>query len=294
MIKAQARLHFPAYAVDVDLDSAFDLSWPVAFGHEDPSAFSLPKAKSQPVRVGSFVGDTSLGGSVNCHTLEITPHGNGTHTEGIGHILGSHDSVLPTLNGAFVPATVLSVCTETLAISGESYAGNGQDTDRVVTASALKSALRNRQAAGQNSPGESMTAQGLPALVVRTKDEKLDKTRPRFSGENPPYFSQEAMETIVAWNVQHLLTDLPSVDREDCGGHTPNHRVYWGITDQPHVDCDAARKLTTITEMINPLFSSLSDGQYLLQIHVSPLVSDAILSRPFLFPILPCSPASGS
>jgi arylformamidase len=285
----KAQMHLYGVNVEVAMDAPYDLSWPISFQEETASAFSLPTAKTQPVRLGGFVGDTKLGGSVNCHTIEVTAHGNGTHTEGIGHILDTHDSVLPQLNGTFILATVLTVPAGHFSDSEDSYAGQSHKTDRLVEASALQRAYDSLPHTLPRPSKDSSEIGTMDALVVRALQDDIETRGPRFSGQNPPYFSREAMETVVHWGVQHLLTNLPSVDREDCGGHTPNHRSYWGVSDDGGLEGQSLRRQATITEMINPLFSTLEDGEYLLQIHAPPICSDAVLSRPFLFPFSPHS-----
>ena len=39
-----------------------------------------------PVVAGDFVGSTASGGPVNFFNIRVNPHGNGTHTECVGHI----------------------------------------------------------------------------------------------------------------------------------------------------------------------------------------------------------------
>jgi hypothetical protein len=50
-------------------------------------AFRIAAAHAEPVRAGSWVGSVDGGSSVNCATVSLCPHGNGTHTECVGHVL---------------------------------------------------------------------------------------------------------------------------------------------------------------------------------------------------------------
>jgi len=50
-------------------------------------AFGLPFAAAEPVAFGSFVCSVDKGASVNCPTITMCAHSNGTHTECVGHIL---------------------------------------------------------------------------------------------------------------------------------------------------------------------------------------------------------------
>ena len=284
MIPSRATILLQDQTYALEINAPIDLSWPISFGSEDASAFSLPSATTKPVELGTFVGDTNQGGSVNCHTVAVTPHGNGTHTEGIGHLLDTHDAVLPSLTGAFTPALVLTVDVIRLAQSSDTYDGDSQESDRVISAASIASAhsrvLESLRARDIESDAFSANA----ALIIRTSEPESTDQPPQFSASNPPYFTNEAMDLMASWNPSHLGTDLPSVDREQCGGRTPNHRRYWRLLDGYTADEQAARRGATITEMVNPRFDAVVDDAYFLQIHAAPWLSDAVLTRPFLYP----------
>ena len=93
-----------------------DTSQPISLAHqivlnETPtvSAFYLSPATSSPVQAGDFVGDTRQGGSVNCEILNISPHGNGTHTEGVGHITQERIPVTNALPAPLMLTVLLDV-----------------------------------------------------------------------------------------------------------------------------------------------------------------------------------------
>jgi len=111
------------------------------------------------------------------------------------------------------------------------------------------------------------------ALIVRTG---VSADPPRdFSGTNPPYFTPEAMELLVQHGIVHLLTDLPSLDREDDGGALRAHRAFW---QYPY----ATRLEATVTELL-AFPPTLPDGEYLLELHILNLHSDASPSKPVLY-----------
>ena len=80
----------------------------------------------------------------------------------------------------------------------------------------------------------------------------------------------------------HLLTNLPSVDREQCGGHTPNHRTLWGLGPASRDYSSVKYPGRTLTELIRTDFA-LDDGEYVLSLHIAPFDTDAAPSRPVLF-----------
>ena len=85
------------------------------------------------------------------------------------------------------------------------------------------------------------------------------------------------MRRLVENGVEHILVDLPSVDREVDGGRLEAHRAFWGLPNDPRPGC-------TITELVY-VPQNAPDGMYLLHLGVAPFVNDASPSRPVLFPL---------
>ena len=60
---------------------------------------------------------------------------------------------------------------------------------------------------------------GNQALVLRTTPNEPDKCTRRYDGESPaPFFTVEAARYLVELGIEHLLVDLPSIDRAHDGG----------------------------------------------------------------------------
>ena len=74
--------------------------------------------------------------------------------------------------------------------------------------------------------------------------------------------------------VDHLLIDLPSVDREIDGGKLLAHNAFWQTGKE-------LRRNKTITELIY-VPDMLDDGYYLMDLQTIPLEMDASPSRPIL------------
>ncbi|HFC01295.1 MAG TPA: cyclase family protein, partial [Phaeodactylibacter sp.] len=69
-----------------DLSKPLDISIPLEEGAETVNCFYAPFMETAPVVAGDFIGSTQQGGSVNFLNVKFNPHGNGTHTECVGHI----------------------------------------------------------------------------------------------------------------------------------------------------------------------------------------------------------------
>jgi kynurenine formamidase len=264
----KATLHFASGDVVIDLTQAIDLSTRLDFHGDQPSAFGLPRAWAAAFRAGGFVGDTREGGSVNCETVTLNPHGNGTHTECVGHICDERVFVADILQDVFARAWVVSVHPEPIGTANETYPAPHADTDIVVTAKALRAAIGEANLNGC-------------ALVVRTLPNPGAKRHAHFSGNQPTYFSHDAMHVIHQAGVKHLLVDFPSVDREEDGGLLPNHHTFWDVPQGTHhfVNVPSSR---TITEMVF-VPDDVPNGWGVVSIQIPDFAQDAAPSRPRFF-----------
>lgn len=256
----------------VDVDSPIDISIPLDFDGAQPHAFGLPRAEAHAVAGDGFVGDTRQGGSCNCQTVTLNPHGSGTHTECAGHVTRERISIATAARDPFMPCTLISVSPRA-ATTGEGVDAAVAD-DRVVTRESIEKAL---VALGER-PGEL-----LRGLVIRTLPNDPAKQRAEYTGANPPYLTLAAMHLLRELGVEHLVVDLPSVDREDDGGRLGAHRIFFGVDEgRSLVETDGAHR--TITEMAF-IPDTAADGAYLLNLQLPPFVLDAAPSRPVLMRI---------
>lgn len=233
----------------VNYDVPIDLSLPLNPGDPTPNCFFAPPVSASPVRSGDFVGSIREGSPVNFFNLQVNPHGNGTHTECVGHIAEGNYSIHKSLKEFVFPAQVISVLPQ--KVSG----------DRVITLENLRNAW---------NPLDQMQA-----LVIRTLPNHQDKRHRIYSGTNPPYLEEKAMNLISQSEIQHLLIDLPSVDKEEDGGRLNAHKSFFKFQGDIRTD-------RTISELIF-VPDQVEDGVYLLHLYVLNLNLDASPSRPVLY-----------
>lgn len=242
--------------VAVDLDVFFDLSIPLS--ENAPRAWYVNAPVIKPVINQHFTGSVQLGGKVNFREVFFNPHGHGTHTECVGHITKERLSVNETLKTFFFFSTVISLEPDRVQLdNGWSKAG-----DLCITKDQLMLALNN----GCEE-----------ALVIRTLPNQHSKRAAHYSGSNFCYVHHEALAWLASLGVNHLLIDLPSVDRESDGGELLAHRAWWYFNGQ-------RRDEATITEMVF-VDDQVKDGIYLLNLQVAAFDNDAAPSRPLLFPL---------
>lgn len=235
----------------VNLSNPIDISMPLKASKDAASAWYVDPLIIEPVQTEQFTGSVALGGSVNFNNIFFNPHGHGTHTECVGHISKEFYSVNDALKTFFFTAELISVTPEKWA--------NG---DEVITLKVIKEALKEKSA---------------EAIVIRTLPNLLEKQKKNYSATNPPYLAADAMEYIVNKGVEHLLIDLPSVDREMDEGVLAAHHLFWNYPKSPNTQ-------KTITEFIF-VSNEVADGRYLLNLQIAPFENDASPSKPILYEI---------
>ena len=110
-----------------------------------------------------------------------------------------------------------------------------------------------------------------------------NRIKKNYSKTNPPYLSEESAIYIREIGIQHLLIDLPSVDKEHDEGKLLAHKAFWNVKDVNQVN-DDARFNCTITEMIY-VNDDVKDGSYILNLQFASFENDASPSKPILYKI---------
>jgi arylformamidase len=257
----------PASAVEfeVDFNAATSLALPLDFDAAHPQHFGAPPAASTPFRVGNFEGAVARGASCNCQRIALIPHCNGTHTESASHLTLQQRPLHEFVPAGPMNAVLLTVLPEgSAATTDDSRPGPGA-TDRLITRSALLAAWSRSGAAGPQ------------ALLLRTGTAWGDNA--------PPYLSQQFMQELVARGIEHLVTDLPSVDRLEDDGMLTAHRIFFGLPERSTNLAAACRAHCTITELAQ-FPQHLLDGPCALQLQIPAFSGDAVPSRPLHLPRL--------
>lgn len=247
----QATINIHEELRTIDLSKPLDISIQLSDSSENPLAWYLDKPEVEPVKLKDWVGKVSEGASVNFNTIQFNPHAHGTHTEGVGHISKEFHSVQESLGSFFFTAEVISVTPEDF---GE---------DLVLSIKQLKQLLHGKK---------------TEAVVIRTLPNTSEKKSKKYSNTNWPYLHEEAANYLREQKVQHLLIDLPSIDKEKDDGKLLAHKAFWNFPEQPRYNA-------TITEFIY-VPNSIKDGSYLLNLQVANFKNDAAPSRPILYAFL--------
>jgi arylformamidase len=287
---------FPGIVADLALPMNFDRDG--CDKPEQSTAFGQPSARAEALVDVEENKETGKIAGVRCYVLNHNPHCNTTHTENIGHLHQTLTTMAETAEGLdakYLRAALITVvpvkCTEEM-LSLHPYA---KVDDLIITRESIEFALKRLS---------KIFSKHINALIVRC-DHEAFLDRPFHTFKNPPYFSTQAMDYIVdefcdvgqgivnakKVNIQHLLSNLPSIDPESDEGTLLCHTRFFGATDDrkgylSHTENGRAiqPKKRTNTEMLH-LTKSQPDGCYFLQLNIPKTNLDHAMSQPRLFDV---------
>jgi kynurenine formamidase len=248
----QAILSHRGQNYTADLDQPLDISIPLREGPGQPNCFWAPPMETSPVVAGDFIGSTEKGGPLNFLNVTLNPHGNGTHTECVGHIATEKFTINQCLKKFHFFAKLVTL-----------YPFKQPNGDRVILPEQIEEIIQPNEA---------------EALILRTMPNDEHKLTTNYSGSNPPYLHPRSVEYMVECGIEHLLLDLPSVDREEDGGKLLSHRAFWKYGGK----LDDVRQNCTITEMIFAP-NQIQDGLFLLNLQIASFEIDVSPSKPILY-----------
>lgn len=251
-----AEIEWRGGRLGVDFSRGRSLAIALEPGGQHPSFFAESRASARPLERDGFVGKMTHGGSCNAEVIEFSTHSHGTHTECIGHISPECHSVTATIDQQPTLLRLISVPLESL------------ERGRFIPAGSL----------------DGIQAFDGGALAVRTLPNDPSKQwRDYDEAPDFPVLSPQAMTRLSASTLLHLLIDTPSIDTPD-NTCLENHSAWWGLDPDvtPGV-ADATRR--SVTELIY-VPDDIEDGDYWLDLQLAPFVSDAVPSRPVIYPLM--------
>ena len=234
-----------------DLSRPLDISIPLS-NDGSPIAYGAAPFNAKPFSSEGFIGSINEGSPVNFYDLSINPHGNGTHTESVLHVDTRGLSINETLKKFHFICQVITIEPQI-----------NEAGDLIITAKEVKGRILNNK--------------DINALAIRTIPNEETKKKKNYTKTNPCYLSEEAINCINDEGIEHLLLDLPSVDKEIDGGRLVGHKIFWKTQD-------TIQKGKTITEMIY-IDDEIEDGLYLLNLQIISVEIDASPSKPILYKI---------
>ena len=265
-------------AYTCDTERSHSLAMTLNFNGQQPNFYETDEATSKPLQLGDFTASTRVGGSCNVSCLALIPHCNGTHTETVSHIVDEDIWLADVAMQPLMLASLISVTTTTVESSDttDSYLPELVATDQIISLAAIDSALK----------AADVDRIKPRALILRTLPNSAAKKSITYAPQTgAPFLSIEAMQAIIDAGIEHLLVDIPSIDKMQDEGLLTNHHTYWNIPAGTHRLTPEAAINKTVTEMIF-VEDTIQDGVYLLNLQAPAFASDAAPSRPVIFELV--------
>ena len=253
----------------IDPKQSIDISIPYNFNGEQPNFYDVDKGSLTTLKTDGQSWSIAEGAGCNVVEISMNIHCTGTHTESVGHLLENPGNIGSILTDTFIPTHLITVEPVKFGNCNESYHYQVEKDELVISMEDIKSQIKKWS---DSTP---------TALIIRTLPNKGSKKTLRFTTSPPPFFTNESLQYIIQLGIQHLIVDLPSVDRMADDGILGNHRIFWGDENNPHSEVNPNSK-KTITELAY-IPNSVKDGFYFVNIQIPHFVCDAAPSRPLLF-----------
>ena len=261
--------------MNVDLARPYDLSLGPDRAGRGPRHFGAEPAAFQAWHTNGFIGALEQGGRCNCSVLTHIAHCHGTHTECVGHLTREPLDAIDFIPSAFIPALLLSVRAVRPAETTETTTPAPRPDDALITA-------RDLQAAAL-SVAPQPSDPSVKALIVRTLPNDASKRYRAYVQQPAPFLTREAANWLLGRGIEHLVVDLPTIDRAHDEGCMTAHRIFFGLPAGSSALGEALRRFATITELAF-IPDELRDGLGQLLLQAPRLPGDAVPSRPFFYP----------
>lgn len=248
------------------------------FDQAQPNHFSAEFATKTPMKVSNFIGDTEQGGSCNVNILRFNPHCNGTHTESIQHICDASSALSLAISEIspppLMPCVLVSVTPIAGGLTDEAYAPPIQPIDRVITRQQLTALLAHH------------SNEQLQSLAIRTLPNSTTKQSDVYDQHHqPPFLTHDAVLYLNERGVEHLLVDVPSIDRLHDDGLLSCHHYFWQVIQGQSQPTTGSLIHKTITEMAY-FGDDIPDGFYFINLQLTAFKNDASPSKPMFYSAL--------
>jgi len=264
-MKKIAKIQMGQNIYEIDLNKFHDLSIPIHIDKKPPSFYD-----KEPLRIHHYKDEnnktwkTEDGAACNIPIIDLNIHCGGTHSECRSHVTKENLTISELINDSFIPCELVSL-EPTKHIGDETYHSKISNNDLIITKTMLKDKLK-------------LIKKDIKAVIIRTfpnlRSEVITKD---YNKEHNAFFSNEAIDYMKSLEINHLVVDLPSIDKFDDGGKLGNHQIFWNLNGLPNNN--------TITELAF-IKNEIKDDLYLLSINILNLNLDASPCRPIIYPIL--------
>tara|TARA_B100001029_G_C15061583_1_gene459017 strand:- start:2243 stop:3052 length:810 start_codon:yes stop_codon:yes gene_type:complete len=256
---------------NVNTRDFFDISIPMNFNNKQPNFYDVKKSQLKYLNHDGKIFSVAKGAGCNVPEINLNIHCSGTHTECVGHLLEDSGNIGKILNDLLLPAILITVKPFPFSKNNESYHYKVGDNEQVLSKKTIENEINKWKFFSPK------------AIVVRTTPNIEEKKYFKYSQNLAPFFTNEALKFFYEIGIEHLVVDIPSIDRMVDGKILGNHRIFWGdgFNSRGKINPKSKKTITELTYIPN----SIKDGCYFLNIQIPHFVCDAAPSRPLLLKI---------
>ena len=252
----------------LDTSNFLDLSIPYHFNGSQPNFYNVKPGRLRPLKAGGISYSVRDGAGCNVPEISMNIHCTGTHTECVGHMIDQNSSVSEYIKDLFLPTILITVQSIPFSACKDSYHVDVDGSEQVISRCSLEKAYNKFHYYCPSS------------LIIRTLPNPKEKQFYNFLKHTPPFLTNDAIIFLSNINIDHLVVDLPSLDRIKDDSILGNHRIFWGDGENPIGEVDPT-SIRTISEMAY-IPNVIKDGFYFLEIQLPHFQCDAAPSRPIL------------
>ena len=256
----------------IDTKQSIDISIPYNFNGAQPNFYDVNPGQLKPFKSGETTYSVAAGAGCNVPEISMNIHCTGTHTESVGHLLENPGDIGSVLKDIIIPSVLITVDMDLFVNSKELYHYPVKDSEFVISKKLIRIEV------------EKWKKYHPQALIIRTTPNTEDKKYYQFTKNPPAFFTNDALRYISDFGIQHLVVDLPSIDRKSDNGILGNHRIFWGYGEngKGEINPDSTNTITELAFIPN----EVQDGFYFLNIQLPHFKCDAAPSRPLLIKVV--------
>ena len=244
-----------------------DLSIPYDFNGPQPNFFNVEPGKVKPFKSGPTSYSISDGAGCNVTEISMNIHCTGTHTECVGHLLEKESSISECIKELFLPTVLITVTPIFFSQCPDDYHVSINNDEKVISKNLVEECYDKYES---NQP---------LSMIIRTLPNPMEKQFYSFSEKRPPFFTNDALK-FLSNKIEHLVVDIPSIDRMEDNGLLGNHRIFWSDNGNLKGAINSNSK-KTITELAY-IPNDVEDGFYFMNIQLPHFKIDAAPSRPII------------
>ena len=216
----------------INTKQSIDISIPYNFNGAQPNFYDVNPGKLSPFKFAETSYSVANGAGCNVPEISMNIHCTGTHTECVGHLLEKNGSVSECIQDLYMPTVLLTVRPKLFSECSDGYHVAVKGDEKVISKESIEVSYKKHKL---NNP---------LSMIIRTLPNPKEKQFYSFTENYPPFFTNDSL-IFLSNKIQHLVVDIPSIDRMEDDGILGNHRIFWSSHDDPKGSVNSDSNKTT-------------------------------------------------